>query len=123
VGAAQKIFAWKIGIGLSGLMLLLIVILNTYSIFTGLSCLFCLIFLFFESAFGICLGCLVYGWFNRKELKNCAGDICEIKEKQEIQKTSGRQVLILLSFVAFIILMVFMFADSFGKQPGSLWKL
>src|ERR1051325_6793351 len=58
VGAAQKKFAWKIGIALAGLMFFLLVILNSYSIFTGLSCLVCLSFLFFESAFGICLGCI-----------------------------------------------------------------
>src|SRR5688572_3721182 len=56
VGASQKKFAWKIGLTLSGLMFFLLVILNSYSLFTSISCFVCLLFLFFESAFGICLG-------------------------------------------------------------------
>src|SRR5215211_5808689 len=71
VGAAQKKFAWKIGFALSALMFILIVILNTYSIITGLTCLVCLTFLFFETSFGICLGCLFYGWFYKEEAQYC----------------------------------------------------
>ena len=77
VGAPQKLFAWKIGIGLSGLMLFILVILNTHNIFTGLSCLLCLCLLFFETAFGICLGCFVYRWFYKTEVKDCPGGSCE----------------------------------------------
>ena len=123
VGAAQKRFAWKIGITLATLMFFLIVVLNSYSIFTGLSCLFCLSFLFFESAFGICLGCVVYGWFYKKELRDCAGDSCEKKEKQDIQKVSIRQVLVLIAFVAFIVLLVIYFNEVFQSKPRSLWKV
>jgi len=123
VNAAQKIFAWKIGIGLSSLMLFLIVILNTYSIFTGLSCLFCLIFLFFETAFGICLGCIVYGWFYKNKLQHCAGEVCEKKERVEIQKTSIGQKLILVSFVLLVVLLVVVLKDDFDSQVRSLWKV
>src|SRR5215212_9671593 len=48
VGAPQKKFAWKIGLALSALMFFLMVILNSYSILTGVTCLVCLLFLFFE---------------------------------------------------------------------------
>ena len=48
VGAAQKKFAWKIGIALASLMFFLLVIVNSYSIITGLTCLVCLVFLFFS---------------------------------------------------------------------------
>jgi hypothetical protein len=54
VGAAQKKFAWMIGFSLASMMFFLMVVLNSYSIVTGLTCLVCLLFLFFESAFGIC---------------------------------------------------------------------
>ena len=37
VGAPQKKFAWTIGLALSGLMFFLMLILNSYSIITGLS--------------------------------------------------------------------------------------
>ena len=85
VGAAQKKFAWKIGISLAGIMLILMVFLNSYSVITGLICLICLIFLFFESAFGICLGCLFYGWFYKDKAQYCPGEICELKDRQAIQ--------------------------------------
>ena len=60
VGAAQKKFAWIIGVVLSATMFVFFIIVNAYSPITGIICLICLIFLFFESAFGICLGCKFY---------------------------------------------------------------
>src|SRR5215213_6843407 len=68
VSAPQKKFAWKIGLALSGLMFFLLVVLNSYSIITGITCLVCLLFLFVESAFGICLGCLFYGLFYKDKV-------------------------------------------------------
>src|ERR1700741_4917219 len=63
VGAKQKRFAWIIGILLSATMFIFMVLVNSYSPITGLICLICLLFLFFESAFGICLGCKLYAVF------------------------------------------------------------
>ena len=60
VGAKQKKFAWMIGVILSASMFVLLIVLNTTGPFTGIVCLLCLIFLFFESVFGICLACKVY---------------------------------------------------------------
>lgn len=107
VGAPQKKFAWKIGIVLAGMMFILLVVLNSYSIITGVTCLVCLVFLFFESAFGICLGCLVYGLFYKKKAQYCAGEICDATKKKASQKTSWVQILILLGLIVFVILMIF----------------
>ncbi|TFG81660.1 MAG: DUF4395 domain-containing protein, partial [Spirochaetales bacterium] len=52
VGAPQKKFAWTIGLALSTIMFLHMVVVNSYSFITGIICLTCLVFLFFESAFG-----------------------------------------------------------------------
>lgn len=123
IGAAQKKFAWVIGLVLATIMFLLIVLVNSYSVITGLICLICLIFLFFESAFGICLGCLFYGWFYGRKAQYCPGEICDIKHKQDIQKTSGAQLLIVLGFIAFIVLAVFLFNDAFSEKPNDLWKI
>lgn len=123
VGAPQKKFAWKIGIVLASLMFILLVVVNSYSIFTGVTCLFCLVFLFFESAFGICLGCLVYGLFYKEKPHYCAGEICDVTKKQDIQKTSWMQILILMSLIVFVILMIFFFNDDFSKNPKSLWEI
>ncbi|MCK5028789.1 MAG: DUF4395 domain-containing protein [Bacteroidales bacterium] len=123
VGATQKKFAWVIGLALAIIMFALIVILNSYSVITGLICLICLIFLFFESAFGICLGCLTYGWFYGKKAQYCPGEICDLKNKDDIQKTSFMQLLIVILFIAFIVASVFLFKDTFSEAPRDLWEI
>src|SRR4030095_3892475 len=50
VGAKQKKFAWIIGVTLSATMFIFMVVINSYSPITGIICLICLMFLFFESA-------------------------------------------------------------------------
>ena len=123
VGAAQKRFAWVIGLLLVLIMLVLVVIVNSYSPITGLICLICLIFLLFESAFGICLGCLFYGWYYGKKAKYCPGEVCEVNARHETQKTSWIQLLIVLAFIAFIVLSIYFFNDTFKKEPANLFKI
>ena len=123
VGAAQKKFAWVIGLFLVLIMLVLVVFVNSYSPITGLICLICLIFLLFESAFGICLGCLFYGWYYDKKAKYCPGEVCEVNARHEIQKTSWVQLLIVLGFIAFIVMSVNLFNDAFSVKPGDLFKI
>jgi hypothetical protein len=120
VGASPKKFAWKIGLALSGLMFFLLVVLNSYSIITGAICLVCLLFLFFESAFGICLGCLFYGLFYKDEALYCAGEICEVTKKQAIQRTSRVQVFIVFGFLVYVLLAVVFFNDHFRAAPRNL---
>jgi hypothetical protein len=103
-------------------MFLLLVIINSYSIFTGLTCLICLAFLFFESAFGICLDVGV-GWFYKDKSQYCAGEICDVKRKHAIQKTSWVQIFILLGLVAGVVLMFFLFNDQFSIKPKNLWEI
>jgi len=104
VGAKQKKFAWIIGVILSATMFVFIVVINSYSPITGVICLVCLLFLFFESAFGICLGCKFYPLFFKEKPQICPGEICDIRSKQSIQKTSAAQLLIVLAFVTIIFL-------------------
>src|SRR5512136_2126023 len=67
VGAQQKKFAWIIGMFLSGTIFVLLVVMNGTSPITGIGCLLCLVFLFFETAFGICLGCKFYSMFYKEK--------------------------------------------------------
>lgn len=122
VGAVQKKFAWIIGVFLASIMFVLMVILNTYSAVTGIICLICLIFLFFESAFGICLGCLFYGWFYKEKAQYCPGEVCDIKAKQDIQKTSWLQIVILVLFVAFMVAFVYFSKDFLSAKPVELFE-
>jgi len=123
VGAAQKRFAWMIGIALATMMFFLMVVLNSYSVVTGLTCLVCLTFLFFESAFGICIGCVFYKLFYKEKAQYCPGEICDVKAKQDIQKVSLNQIVIVLGFIVMIILMTFFLNDVLSEKPGNLWEL
>jgi hypothetical protein len=123
VGAQQKKFAWIIGVVLAGTMFIFFVVVNAYSPITGIICLICLIFLFFESAFGICLGCKFYSMFYKDKAQYCPGEVCDVKSKQDIQKTSKVQVLIVLGFTAYIFLAIYFFNDSFSKKPYDLFGM
>jgi len=123
VGAQQKKFAWIIGVALSGTMFIFMVVLNSYSPITGIVCLICLIFLFFESAFGICLGCKFYSIFYKEKAQYCPGEVCGTESKQDIQKTSGIQLLIVLAFIGFIFLTALLFNDNFSKHPIDLFRI
>jgi hypothetical protein len=121
VGAPQKRWAWIIGVVLASVMLVLVNIMNTYSPISGLICLACLIFLFFEAAFGICLGCKVYALVYGEKAQYCPGEVCEVNARHEIQKTSGTQVLVALGFVAYIVLVAVLFNDMFAVRPHALF--
>src|SRR3982751_4156922 len=111
VGAPQKRFGWIIGVVLSATMFIFMVVVNSYSPITGVICLICLVFLFFESAFGICLGCKFYSLFHKEKPQYCPGEVCDVKSKQDIQKTSGTQLLIVFVFIAFVVATGFLFND------------
>ena len=122
VGAPQKKFAWKIGIVISGMMFFLLIVLNAYSIITVFACFICLAFLFFESAFGICLGCIFYNLFYKNKTKYCSGGICEPTKKQEIQKISSAQIIIIFGFIVFVLVTITFFNGYFSQDPGNLWQ-
>ncbi len=123
VGAKQKKFAWIIGIVLATTMFILLVVVNAFSPITGITCLICLIFLFFESAFGICLGCKFYSMLYKEKAQYCPGEVCDVKSKQNIQKTSGVQLLIVFGFIAYIFLAAFLFNNNFSKKPYDMFGI
>lgn len=123
VGAPQKKFAWMIGIILSATMFIFMVVVNSYGPVSGIICFICLLFLFFESAFGICLGCKFYPLFYKGKVQYCPGEICDAGSKQDIQKTSRAQLFIVLAFIAFIFLTVRLFNDEFSKKPYDLFGI
>jgi hypothetical protein len=123
VGARQKKFAWIIGIVLATIMFIFLVVVNAYSPITGIICLICLIFLFFESAFGICLGCKFYPMFFKEKAQFCPGEVCDVKSKRDIQKTSKVQILIVFGFIAYIFLAAFLFNNDFSKKPYDLFGI
>jgi hypothetical protein len=123
VGAAQKKFSWMIGIILATIMFFHMVIVNAFSPITGITCLFCLIFLFFESAFGICIGCKIYKLYHKQNAQYCPGEVCDVKSKQDIQKTSLVQIIIVLVFIVIIFLTGFFFNSEFSKKPYDIFGI
>ncbi len=121
VGAAQKRFAWIIGLVLSFVMFMLLVVVNATSPMTGLICLTCLVFLFFESAFGICLGCKFYSLFYGTQAQYCPGEVCDVKSRHPIQKTAKGQIAIVFGLIAYVVLTALLFNDTFSRKPHNLF--
>ncbi|HVU57903.1 MAG TPA: DUF4395 domain-containing protein [Puia sp.] len=123
VGARQKRFAWIVGLILSATMFVFMVLVNSYSPITGIICLVCLIFLFFESAFGICLGCKFYPLFFKDKVQYCPGEVCDVRSRQDIQKTSASQLVVVFLFVAFTALLGVFVDKYYSKQPHDLFAV
>jgi hypothetical protein len=121
VGAQQKKVAWIIGLVFSVTMFVLLVVVNSYGYITGIVCLLCLILMFFETAFGICLGCKLYSLFYREKAQYCPGEICDLKSKTEIQKTSFIQIAIVLLFMAFLFTIAQFFNNKFHEKPYDMF--
>ena len=79
VGAPQKRFAWAIGFVLALAMLYLVVIRHVVGPINLIVCAACLVLLFFETAFGICIGCKVYNLFHKNQAQLCPGGVCEVE--------------------------------------------
>ena len=121
VSAAPKKLAWLIGVALSGTMFVLMVLMNTFSVVTGIICLICLVFLFFESVFGICLGCKMYALVYRQPPELCPGEVCDVRSRHAIQRTSPAQVLVLCAFVACVVAGGIVLRDTFAVPPRPLF--
>lgn len=90
IGAIQKKFAWSLGLALSSAIFVLsLLLLEDISYFDHVChlCIICLALLFFETAFGICIGCQLYFIALRLKLipkpkedekPNCMGNSCEV---------------------------------------------
>ncbi len=114
VGAAQKRFAWSLGIILAYPMFYYLVIDFQPNPIKVLICLICMTLLFLESAFGVCLGCKMFEWFNRKNPKYCPGGVCEMRIKEPVQKFNLVQKFI---FSITIVAMFYGTYSYFTKLP------
>ena len=94
VGAAQKRFAWSIGLVLSVIMFWLVVLVEMMTPIKIYICTACLILLFSETAFGICIGCVLYNLIRKTPPTLCPGGVCEVRQKEEIQRINPIQATI-----------------------------
>lgn len=83
VEAKPKQFAWFLGLVL-GLIMTYYILFDIISLMRLSICWLCLFLMFVESAFGICLGCLLYQAL-RKKPENCAGGVCNTLPKRGIK--------------------------------------
>ncbi|MFO1118379.1 MAG: DUF4395 domain-containing protein [Beijerinckiaceae bacterium] len=77
-GAPQKRFAWGIGFLLALGMFFLMVVNHTVGPINMLVCGTCLLLLFFETSFGICIGCKIYNMLPGRRAQLCPGGACEL---------------------------------------------
>jgi hypothetical protein len=99
VGAPQKRFAWGLGL-LLGLAMLWLMVFNRYmGPANMLICGACLLLMFFETAFGICLGCRLYNAFNREKAQLCPGGVCEVPAQKKGWGIALPQAAVLVLFV------------------------
>lgn len=102
VGAPQKRFAWSIGFVLALTVFYLVVVRQVIGPVNLVVCTLCLILLFFETAFGICIGCSIYNLIYKEKAQLCPGDACEVSEKQEVQTIGVGQVVVVVLFLALV---------------------
>lgn len=98
-GAPQKRFAWAIGFALALSMLYLVVIKGVVGPVNLQVCALCLLLLFFESAFGICIGCWLYKRLRPDQALLCPGGACEYAPEPS-ERLAGGQLVSLLVFAA-----------------------
>jgi hypothetical protein len=101
-GAPQKRFAWAIGWALAVTMLWLIVVQNVIGPVNMLVCATCLTLMFFESAFGICIGCKIYNALPNRQAQHCAGGACEVFAPHSSQRVGAGGTAIVVLFLALI---------------------
>jgi hypothetical protein len=61
--------------------------------------------------------------FYKEKAQYCPGEVCDVKSRQEIQKTSLIQILIVFAFIAYIFFTVFLFDDYFRERPYDLFGI
>lgn len=78
VGAPQKVFAWSLGLILAAISCAGMGLLQMPTALTFVLCGLCLTLLFFEAAFGICVGCSLQKLFSKTPPQYCPGDTCAV---------------------------------------------
>ncbi|HNU81785.1 MAG TPA: DUF4395 domain-containing protein [bacterium] len=111
-GAPQKRFAWSLGLGLALIMVASLILNIIPFTFSCLICFICVILLFLESAFGICVGCKLYNLLTGNKAQLCPGGVCEARKKEDIQKVNYWQILVLLVFGLIMFAVSRLFIDN-----------
>ncbi|MFT7824589.1 MAG: DUF4395 domain-containing protein [Sulfurimonas sp.] len=109
VGGLQKRFAWTLGWFISLPMLWWFVIHWDISFYKVLICVLCLLLTFLESAFSICIGCMIYKTIVREEAKHCPGGACEVRQKEPVQRFNPVQKMITAATMSGLVAGTYLF--------------
>ena len=82
-------------------MLYLVVLNNVIGPINLIVCATCLLLLFFESAFGICIGCKVYNLFSKEHAQLCLGGVCAVSPETGSAVNLAQRV-VLVAFVGLV---------------------
>lgn len=113
-GAPQKRFAWGLGLAIAVVMAVWVIGLNMAGPVAILGCLTCILLLFFETAFGICVGCKIYNAIWPGQAQLCPGGVCEIHRVEPIQRVAPMQ----LAAVAGVAMIVAVAAPQLAGMPS-----
>jgi hypothetical protein len=104
VGATQKYFAWAIGFWIATFMMVLVGLAGQGGPLALAVCVVCLVLLFLESAFGICVACLAWNWFQKTPARLCPGGVCELRDRAAYLRVRPLEGMVLASFVVAVAL-------------------
>lgn len=117
VGAPQKRFAWAIGFVLALTMLYLVVLNNVIGPINLIVCSICLILLFFESVFGICIGCKLYNVFNKENAQHCPGGVCDVEPTTGSRVNLAQFAIVVLFAVLISVIAQWVYRTGLQNQP------
>ena len=64
---------------------------------------------------------MVYPIIYKEKAQFCPGEVCDPKARQDIQRTSLPQILIVLGLIVGIVFLVAQFHGAFSEQPRELF--
>jgi len=109
VGGLQKRFAWTLGWLVSLPMMDWFVLHWDITFYKVLICVLCLTLMFLETAFSICIGCMIYKAIIKDDPQHCPGGACEIRKKEPIQIFNPMQKFITVLTVTGLITGIYLF--------------
>jgi len=109
VGALQKRFAWTLGWFIAFPMVYWFVLHWDITFYKVLICVLCIGLAFLESAFSICVGCIMHKSLTKKNASLCPGGVCEIRKKEPIQSFNPIQKVIAAVTIIGLLLGIYFF--------------
>ena len=109
VGGLQKRFAWTLGWFVAFPMVYWFVLHWDITFYKVLICVLCITLMFLESAWSICVGCMIYKAITREDPTHCPGGACEIRKREPIQTFNPMQKFIAILTVVGLIAGIYLF--------------